>query len=107
VLSVGGGLVSADIGMWRVPTDTLAMVHRSELVMPATQADAFRAMLSGSNPIGGGGAGLAIHPSLNMNVHALDGDSVKQFMRNNQRQIMQSMHASVRSGAHLGLKSLT
>jgi GH24 family phage-related lysozyme (muramidase) len=109
VIGTGSALVSADIGMWRVPSDQLAMVHRAELIMPAAQADSFRAMLSGGNPVGAGGgmSGVSIHPSINMKVGAIDSGGFKSWFSANQRQIMTSMNASVRQGAHLGLKALT
>lgn len=109
VISTGSGLISAaDIGMWNVPKTQLALIHNRELVMPASQADSFRAMLSGQTPVGGrSGSGMQINPALHLNVNAMDGASVKQFMRSNSRTMMQSLHSSVRSGAHLGLKSLS
>jgi hypothetical protein len=110
VIGTGSSLISsADIGMWRVPSDQLALVHRSELIMPAAQADSFRAMLSGGNPIGAGGgmSGVSIHPSIQMKVGAIDAGGFKQWFSSNQREIMKSMNSSVRQGAHLGLKALT
>lgn len=38
------GLAAADIGMWRVPGDQLAMIHKNELVATPAQADAIRAI---------------------------------------------------------------
>jgi hypothetical protein len=43
--ALAGGLVAADIGMYQVPNDMVAMVHRNELVMPPGPAGALRDML--------------------------------------------------------------
>jgi GH24 family phage-related lysozyme (muramidase) len=108
VIGTGSSLVSADIGMWKVPSDQMALVHRSELVMPAAQADAFRSMLTGSNPIGSvtAGSGVSIHPSIAMNVRAVDASGFKGWFRDNQRGIMQGMNSAARQGAHLGMRAL-
>jgi phage-related protein len=55
VLAGAGAIASADIGMWQVPGDQLAMIHHNELIMPAPEAGAFRSMLSAM--VGGGGSG--------------------------------------------------
>ncbi len=49
VAGMAGSVASADIGMWQAPADMLTLVHHNELIMPATEAGAFRSMLgSGS-----------------------------------------------------------
>ena len=110
VISVGTGLVAAaDIGMWKVPTDQLAMIHQNELIMPAAQAGAFRDMLTGaSNGTGGGGAAKAVHvhPQMNIKVGAMDASGFGGFLRNNQRELMKAMDGAVRQGAHLGLRGM-
>ena len=35
VAGMAGAVASADIGMWQVPRDQLALIHQNELVMPA------------------------------------------------------------------------
>jgi hypothetical protein len=108
VISAGGAIASADIGMWSVPSDMLSLVHHNELIMPAAQAGAFREMLSAGGGQGrGAGGGVAIHPTVNIHTSALDGASVDQFWRNNQRGMMKSIDEAVRHGAHLGLRKLT
>jgi hypothetical protein len=98
---------SFDIGAWTVPHDQLAMVHRNELVMPAAEAGAFRDMLSGGGARGdGGGSNVSVTPTTHFHVSAIDGASVDQFLRNNQRGMMRSIDEAVRHGAHLGLRSL-
>jgi hypothetical protein len=107
VLAGAGAIASADIGMWQVPGDQLAMVHHNELIMPAAEAGAFRSMLSGAVGGGGAGAGVSIAPSTHFHVNAIDGAGVGQWFRNNQREMMRAVDDAVRHGAHLGLRRLT
>jgi hypothetical protein len=51
------GIGMMDIGAWDIPQNQLAMVHKNELVMPASEAGAFRSLLSGAasgQGLGGG-----------------------------------------------------
>jgi len=48
-----------DIGAWNLPNDQLAYVHKSELVMPAYEANAFRNMLSNGGK--GDAPSVAVH----------------------------------------------
>jgi hypothetical protein len=105
VAGVAGAVASADIGMWSVPKDMLTLVHHSELVMPATQAAAFRDMLTGATP--GGGAPVHIHPTTSFHVSAVDSGSVAQWMRSNGRDMMKAMDEAARHGAALGLRRLS
>ena len=107
VLGAGASIASADIGMWSVPHDMLSLVHHNELIMPATQAGAFRDMLTGGGANGGqGGGGVSIHPTTNLNISAVDRAGVAQFFRDNQRDMMHAINGAVRQGAHLGLRKL-
>jgi hypothetical protein len=75
VAGMAGAVASADIGMWQVPRDQLALIHQNELIMPAGPAGALREMLS-SGPNGaspGGGGSVAIHPTTHLHVNAIDG----------------------------------
>ena len=101
-----GGIGMMDIGAWSIPQDQLAMVHRNELVMPAAEAGAFRSMLSGAAGGGGAGASVAIHPTTNVHVSALDGASVSQWMRSNSAPMMRAIDEAVRHGATRGLRLL-
>ncbi len=108
VAGMAGSVASADIGMWQVPQDMLTLVHHNELVMPATLAGAFRDMLSGAAPAGGGARGGAvhIHPTTNFHVSAVDSGSVAQWMKANSATMMKAIDEAVRHGAHLGLRRL-
>jgi len=99
-----------DIGAWSLPQDQLAMVHKNELIMPAAEAGAFRAMLSGQASGGAGGLSGAVASGgdthVHLNVNALDAGSVKHWLGGNSRQIMKAMNQAIRDGDHLGLRRL-
>jgi len=97
-------VASFDIGAWNIPHDQMAMVHKNELVMTATQGEAFRNLISG----GGGASQSAPHVNapVTFQVQALDAQGVASFLQGNGRAIMKAMAAHVRDGAHLGMKGL-
>ncbi len=100
---MAGAVASADIGMWQVPEDMLTLVHHNELVMPAAEASAFRSLLAQNSA---GGASVAIHPTTNVHVSALDSGSVAQWMRQNGPTMLKEIDRAVRHGAALGLRRL-
>jgi hypothetical protein len=106
VAGMAGSVASADIGMWQVPQDMLTLVHHNELVMPAGEAGAFRSLLSEGDATSGRGASVAIHPTTNFHVSAVDAGSVSQWMKANSSQMMRAIDEAVRHGAALGLKRL-
>src|SRR3984885_13456117 len=108
VAGMAGAVASADIGMWQVPRDQLALIHKKELIMPAGPAGALRDMLT-SGPNGGsagGGGSVAIHPTTHLHVNAIDGPSVASWMRQNGPGMAKALDQAVRHGAALGLKRL-
>jgi uncharacterized protein YecA (UPF0149 family) len=72
VAGMAGAVASADIGMWQVPRDQLAVIHQNELVMLAGPAGALRDMLTNA-PNGGDarGGSVAIHPTTHFHVNAI------------------------------------
>jgi hypothetical protein len=58
------GLASAAGGWGQVPNDTLAMIHKDEMVMPANLASSIRGMAQGKGS-GGGSMALTMHNSFN------------------------------------------
>src|ERR1700722_2119276 len=109
VAGMAGAVASADIGMWEVPKDQLALIHQNELIMPAGPAGALRDMLT-SGPNGGsagGGGSVAIHPTTHLHVSAIDGPSVASWMRQNRPGMAKVLDQAVRPGAALGLKRLS
>jgi hypothetical protein len=107
VASAAGAVASADIGMWSVPQDMLTLVHHNELIMPASEAGAFRDLLSASASGGErGGSNVSISPTTHFHINAIDGGSVSQWMRANSSELLRAVNESVRHGAHLGLGRL-
>jgi len=106
VAGMAGAVVSADIGMWQAPQDMLTLIHHNELIMPQAEAGAFRSLLTASANGGSPGASVAIHPTTNFNVSALDGASVSSWMRSNGPGMAKALDEAVRHGAALGLKRL-
>jgi hypothetical protein len=107
VAGMAGAVASADIGMWQVPRDQLALIHQNELIMPAGPAGALRDMLtSAPNAGGAGGGNVAIHPTTHFHVNAMDGASVGSWMRSNGPGMAKALDQAVRHGAVLGLKRL-
>ncbi|MFY9628342.1 MAG: hypothetical protein WAK03_09370 [Methylocystis sp.] len=97
-------VASFDIGAWSIPEDQLAMVHKNELVMTASQGEAFRNVLD--NASGNSGGDTHVHAPVNFHVHAMDSQGVANFLQGNGKEIMRAMAAHVRDGAHLGLRGL-
>jgi hypothetical protein len=110
VAGMAGAVASADIGMWQVPRDQLALIHQNELIMPAGPAGALRDMLTNNSNasagVGGGGGSLAIHPTTHFHVNAMDSASVASWMRSNGPGMAKALDQAVRHGAALGLKRL-
>jgi hypothetical protein len=108
VAGMTGAIASADIGMWQVPKDQLALIHQNELVMPAGPAGALRDMLTNNPSAGAGASGgnVAIHPTTHFHVNAMDGASVASWMRSNGPGMAKALDQAVRHGAALGLKRL-
>ena len=73
VASAAGAVASADIGMWSVPADMLTLVHHNELIMPASEAGAFRDLLGGAASGGErAAANVSIAPTTHFHVNAID-----------------------------------
>jgi hypothetical protein len=108
VAGMAGAVASADIGMWQVPRDQLALIHQNELIMPSGPAGALRDMLSNGSSSGGAGSGgsVAIHPTTHFHVNAIDSASVSSWMRQNGSGMAKALDQAVRHGAALGLKRL-
>lgn len=88
------GIPSFDVGSWRLPADTLAMVHKDEMIVPASggQADSVRSLLSG------GSARQA--PQINLSYSAVhtgrtDAD-VRREMRENAKYMVKVLNGEYR-----------
>ena len=106
IAATTSAVASADIGMWSVPQDMLTLIHHNELVMPASQAEAFRSMLSGAANAGSASGAVSIAPTTHVHFSALDGGSVAQWFKGNSSGMLKAIDEAVRHGAHLGLRRL-
>lgn len=106
VAGMAGAVASADIGMWSVPQDMLTLVHHNELIMPSSEASAFRNMLSGAESGSPTSGPVSISPTTHFHVSALDSGSVSQWMKSNSSTMLRAIDEAVRHGAALGLKRL-
>jgi hypothetical protein len=89
VVSAEGGLgeVSAD--------DTPALLHRQEMVLPASIASPLRAMVQGDT--GGNAVSMGGAINVSLNLQALDGPSAKAFLMNHGESIVASLAAKLRA----------
>lgn len=62
-----GWIPSFDVGAWNLPADTLAMVHKGEMILPPDVAEGLRSMLTGQARQSEGEAGGANITEINMN----------------------------------------
>lgn len=86
----GGGksLPSAAGGWWEVPGDTLSLIHKKEMILPAPLAQGVRALIEGGGGTGSlSGAGGVVH----MQVVTPDADS----FRRSRRQILREQEAGL------------
>jgi hypothetical protein len=97
-------IASFDIGAWNIPQDQLAMVHKNELVMTASQGDAFRSFVN--NGEARSDSAPQVHAPVNFHVHALDAQGVASFLQGNGREIMKAVGRHVQDGLHLGVRGL-
>jgi hypothetical protein len=87
VLEKGGIIPSAAAG-WQVPGNTMAMLHKNEMVLPSHISQGFQDMFSGR----GGGGGGDVH------IHAIDTQSGAQFLMQHRSAISQSWRNGGQSG---------
>lgn len=95
-------MASADIGMWSVPHDQVAMVHKNELIMPAKESEALRSMLSG----GGGGGRTTVNAPVTHKIMAMDGASVEKVLMRNDKALMKVVGKAVRRGVHKSIRGV-
>ncbi len=102
VLAVAGGLA---MGAWSLPSDMIVQAHRGEMVIPAGVTPWAQGLISGAANTPGVST-VHVHHATNFNVAAMDLQGVKQFLKNNSKQIMRTIDESVRTGSHIGLAKL-
>lgn len=106
VAAAAAAIPSFAIGTWALGGDTLASVHKGEMIVPAAATPWAQALManaaSGSGTDSSGGAGKDVH----FHVSAMDAAGVKQFFRSNGRHIIGAINEGVRTGSHLGMRNL-
>ena len=88
VAAFGGGIPSFDVGAYDLPSDTLAMVHKGEMIIPSSIANDMRAGLGGSGGLGS--LSMAYSPTINANAAGAGGltmDHMNRLMRNSHQQM--------------------
>lgn len=105
VAAAAAAIPSFAVGAWSLPGDTLANVHRGEMIVPAAAtpwAQSLMAQAAGgkTGPAPAGAGDVHFH------VSAVDAAGVKSFFRSNARHIMEAINDGVRTGSHLGLSKL-
>lgn len=88
--ALAAGVSSAAGGWDRVPADQMAMIHKNEMVLPATLAEGARKVFSD----GGGGSGS----STVINIHANDAKSFVDMLKRNQGGLMSVLGSASRNG---------
>ena len=90
------GMVPAAAGGWDVPADSLAYLHKQEMVLPASLAAGVRGLVAGggrdARPTGG---------DVHFHVSAMDGNSVKSFFKNNRNHVAEAVKSAMRDGRRL------
>lgn len=84
-----GVMAFAEGGWDRVPSDQVAMIHKNEMVLPASIAEPVRQMAAAG---AGGGGGQPLH------IHAVDAPSVLALFRRHQGSLMSVMGEAMRNG---------
>jgi hypothetical protein len=85
------GLASAEGGWDRVPQDTLAMIHKNEMVLPANLAENIRGMASGEDR---GGE----RRSVSITIQAMDGQDVHRVLTKHQDSLFRIFREGGRNG---------
>jgi hypothetical protein len=92
VSSAAGAIAFAEGGMWTVPSDTIAFIHKQESVLPAHIAQPMRDFFTGGAAAGGGGGNFTI------TIQAIDTQTGAQFLMNNAGAIAQGLAREMRNG---------
>lgn len=93
VMAIGGDIASAAVGMWSVPQDMPAFIHKGEAILPADFASGFRAAVAS----GGGGRGGS--PSASFSIQAMDGASVQRVLGANHGAVAAALKRAWRHGS--------
>jgi len=83
--------VSLDVGAWNLNKDTVAQLHKGEMVVPATFAQGLR---DGGGSLAGGNSNV----SVNFSVSAIDSRDMNQFFKENGGIIAKTVAEQMRNG---------
>lgn len=102
VVKLGQSMFSAEGGWGEVPADGMQTVlHRKEMVLPASIATPLRAMIGGGQAPGGAVGSGGSSPNITFNVSAIDGPSTMNWLRQNKDKIATVLRDARRNGAAL------
>lgn len=87
-------LPSFDVGAYNLPSDTIARVHKGETILPARAAESFRSAIEGRSGIGAGSGG---GQPIQINIHAVDAQSVARLFKNNSSALAAALKQAQRS----------
>ena len=93
VLAFGGKLPSSAGGLWNVPSDTMAFIHKQETILPAHIAQPMRDFFTGGGATAGGSSG-----NFAITIQAIDTQTGAQFLMNNAGAIAHGLAREMRNG---------
>jgi hypothetical protein len=93
------GLFSAEGGMGTVPYDNAPfLLHKNEMVLPASLASPFRSMLTSNDNLPSAANSNGGDTHVHINVAAVDGQSVKRMLMDNNGHIADALRKYTRDG---------
>lgn len=93
VSSAAGAIAFAAGGLWNVPSDMFAVIHKQESILPAHIAQPMRDFFTGGGATAGGGGG-----NFAITIQAIDTQTGAQFLMNNAGAIAQGLAREMRNG---------
>jgi hypothetical protein len=95
VEAFGGGIASAAGGLYQVPNDMFANIHKDEMVLPAWAASGVRNMIGGGG--GGGGGGNTVNVNSTLNNTAMNDTQFKSMLMKHADVIVQGVSKQLRN----------
>jgi hypothetical protein len=84
------GSIKSAAGGWDVDRDSLAMLHKSEMVIPSGISEGLRGMISGGKGYGG-------KSNVNVRISAMDGTDAFRVFNKHSRKIAKSLEGYSRN----------
>ncbi len=98
-VSAYGAMLPSAAGGWEVPQDTLAYVHKNEMILPADISGGLRGMVAAGAGARAAGGGDVHH---HWTVNTLDAKSFAQMLDDNGSALWKTMNKQVGKFKHLG-----